>query len=383
MDPVRLSGRGVTLRLPRETDIEAIVAQANDPESRRWTGVSVPYTRLDAQSEVNGVVPEGWRRGDWLLFAVADAVDDNYLGWITISHVAGGGEIGYGVAPWARGRGAAGTAVNLLVDWAFDPGGLDLRVIEWRALVGNWASRRVAWQAGFRIEGLVRGLLVQRGQRGDGWIGTLRRDDPREPTVPWLDAPSLPVGSAVLRRWRESDAEACVEARNDPAILHWLSGFAPTYTRDDAIAFIRSREEEHAGGRGIYWALSEGEDGVARGSFSLMGFNPRTATAEIGYWVHPALRERGVATAAVRAVTRHAFASPTAASGLGLRRIILRAAAGNVASQRVAEKSGFARGGIELMAERLGDGSFEDLVRFELLNPVVAHPRTGVGIALP
>ncbi len=43
--------------------------------------------------------------------------------------------------------------------------------------MGNEGSRRVALKCGFVIEGSVRGLLVHRGQRLDGWIGTLLATD--------------------------------------------------------------------------------------------------------------------------------------------------------------------------------------------------------------
>ena len=56
----------------------------------------------------------------------------------------------------------------------------------WRAVVGNWPSRRVAWRAGFRIEGTLRAELVHRDRvRRDAWVGTLLRGDPRAPNEPW------------------------------------------------------------------------------------------------------------------------------------------------------------------------------------------------------
>ena len=64
--------------------------------------------------------------------------------------------------------------------------------VSWAAFVGNWPSRRVAWRAGFRVEGTIRLHLVQReGIRRDAWVGTLLRGDPREPNEPWpADAPA-------------------------------------------------------------------------------------------------------------------------------------------------------------------------------------------------
>ena len=88
----------------------------------------------------------------------------------------GGAEVGFGLAPWARGRGLMTRALRLALAWGFEVAGLE--VVYWRAQVGNWASRRVAGRCGFRMEGTVRGLLEQRGERRDGWIGSLRRGEP-------------------------------------------------------------------------------------------------------------------------------------------------------------------------------------------------------------
>jgi RimJ/RimL family protein N-acetyltransferase len=61
-------------------------------------------------------------------------------------------------------------------------------------------------------------------------------------------------------------------------------------------------------------------------------------TAEIGYWTAVAARGRGVAPAAVRAVTDWVF---DAFGGASLRQIMLVHDAGNPASCRVAEKAGY------------------------------------------
>jgi RimJ/RimL family protein N-acetyltransferase len=57
--------------------------------------------------------------------------------------------------------------------------------------------------------------------------------------------------------------------------------------------------------------------------------------AEIGYWIDPRARRRGVATTAVRAVCRWAFTT------LDLELIEWRCEVGNIASRGVAEKAGF------------------------------------------
>jgi RimJ/RimL family protein N-acetyltransferase len=61
-------------------------------------------------------------------------------------------------------------------------------------------------------------------------------------------------------------------------------------------------------------------------------------TAEIGYWTAVAARGRGIAPAAVRAVTGWVF---DAFAGTSLRQIMLVHDVGNPASCRVAEKAGY------------------------------------------
>jgi RimJ/RimL family protein N-acetyltransferase len=85
-------------------------------------------------------------------------------------------DIGFLVAPRARGRGYAPAAVRALCEWGF--AALGLARIEWRAYVGNDASLRVAQKAGFTLEGTVRAGLPHRSERRDCWLGALLADDP-------------------------------------------------------------------------------------------------------------------------------------------------------------------------------------------------------------
>ena len=116
----------------------------------------------------------------------------------------------------------------------------------------------------------------------------------------------------------------------------------------------------------MHLAAALDADGAAVGSFSLLGISGGRDVAEVGYWVHPAARGRGVATEAVRLLVRHALV-PIEDGGLGLRRVVLSAATGNTASQRVAEKNGFVQGGVRRAAGRLGDGTWADLYSYDLL----------------
>ncbi|HQR79830.1 MAG TPA: GNAT family protein, partial [Actinomycetota bacterium] len=77
-------------------------------------------------------------------------------------------EVGYWVAPWARGRGLATAALTAVRD---ELAGAGYHRIGWATIAGNEASLRVARRAGFRIEGYRRQAMVQRGRLVDAVVG--------------------------------------------------------------------------------------------------------------------------------------------------------------------------------------------------------------------
>jgi RimJ/RimL family protein N-acetyltransferase len=167
------------LRPLRENDIDAVTEGCRDPESIRWTTVPTPYSRGDAEFFVRDHAPATWARGHGAVFAIRDE-QDAWAGSMGLSidpADPGIGEVGYLVAPWARGRGYATRALHSLTDWGFDT--LGLQRIAWRAHLGNDASRRVAEKAGFTIEGVQRAGCAQRGARRDAWVGAKLATDPR------------------------------------------------------------------------------------------------------------------------------------------------------------------------------------------------------------
>jgi ribosomal-protein-alanine N-acetyltransferase len=79
-------------------------------------------------------------------------------------------------------------------------------------------------------------------------------------------------------------------------------------------------------------------DGQAVGTISFtLGRNVERISAEVGYWISQAYWGRGIATAAVQAVTAFAMAEH------GLTRVFALPFAENAASCRVLEKAGFTR----------------------------------------
>jgi len=366
MHPFELRGDGVLLAPPTRDDVDVIIELCQDEDVQKWTTIPSPYTREDGEKFLSDIVEPGWKSTTNLTWAVRNQEDRSVIGMIGLhQRDPSSAEIGFWMGAPFRGKGLMTAAVRLVCEYGLDPDGAAMERVVWRAAPGNWGSRRVAWRLGFTFEGTVRSDLLQRGVRRDCWVGTLLAGEPMEPKGSWLGVPTLAGSRTTLRRFAESDADAIVEACIDPVSRHWLGKLPERYTRDTALDYIHTRENDHATGQGLHWAAEHPGGGPAIGSFSLMTI--RDGRAEVGYWVHPHARGSGVASEAVQLMVQHAF-TPEGAGGLGIRRLVLACAEGNDASRRVAERAGFKHFGTETSAERLGNGTWVDLHWYELLS---------------
>jgi RimJ/RimL family protein N-acetyltransferase len=344
-----------------------------DPVMQQWTTIPVPYLPEHAVNFLTEVIPDGWRRNT--MWAWAIEYDGKYAGTIDLGDGEGGvGEVGFAVTPEARGHGVMTRALRLAVRYAFDELGWQ-RVI-WRAFVGNYASRRVAWKAGFR------GLVTlpdggrARGVRKDEWVASVTRDDELEPQGNWWRVPVLEGNGIRLRELRETDAERVIQACSDERTQHWLSGMPSPYRLDDAKGFIASRADAAASGEAVSWAIADDASDELLGNVSVFGLQNRMdrTRGEIGYWMHPDARGRKVMTTAVQLVIAHAF-RPIEDGGLGRRRLIVRCADVNTASAHVAEANGFTKVGDERRADPRRDATYDNMLTYDLLADEYAAAR--------
>jgi RimJ/RimL family protein N-acetyltransferase len=358
----------VTLRGHRPEDVDEIYLQGTDPVMQQWTTVPVPYERANAVMFATEIMPQGWRDPAGAKGFAIEALDGGrprFAGTVDFRpDLAGGAEVGFGLAPWARGRGVMARALRLGLVWAFDALALD--VVHWRANVGNWPSRRVAWACGFRFDATVRAVLAQRGERIDGWMASLLRDEPMTPRGRWLEAPVVRGERVVLRPWREDDVPRLVEQSRDPLAQRWLPDLPRPYGVEQAVTSLLERRTGMAEGRLVSWCVADPADDRSVGAIDLFGLNRHGNDAEMGYLLHPAARGRGLMTEAVRLAVRHAVV-PVDDGGLGLARIGVRAARENAASRAVAERVGFREIGVQREMDPQPDGSIDDLVLYDLL----------------
>lgn len=183
MQPVTLRTARLELTLPRESDVDAIFEACQDAGIQRYTPVPYPYERKHAEAYVRQV-PKDWEAGRHVTWVIRE--DDALIGTIGIYRMDGdgNGEIGFWMAPGSRGGGRLREAANAVIDWGFGGDGPALTRIEWRAVVGNVASAKVASALGFRYEGVLRQALANAKHRDDGWIAALLASDERMPQ-PW------------------------------------------------------------------------------------------------------------------------------------------------------------------------------------------------------
>lgn len=145
------------LRSHREQDIEPTVAMFGDELSKRWLSAPQPYTLDEGRKWCTDTAHLLRAMGDGVHWAITDARSGRYLGgigtkgtdWLRRST-----EIGYAMAPWARGRGYAPEALRAAAEWILR--GQDFNRVELFAATGNAASQRVAEKAGFMREGIAR-----------------------------------------------------------------------------------------------------------------------------------------------------------------------------------------------------------------------------------
>jgi RimJ/RimL family protein N-acetyltransferase len=172
-----ITDESVRLRLRADADTPSVIEACRDAEVVRWTRVPENYDERAAEEWVSESSRQQ-ERGEGLHLVIADAETDRFLGSVGIHRInpeEGRCDIGYFLAPWARGRGTMTRAVRLLSGWIFET--LPLERIEITIEPANAASRAVAERAGYELEGILRSHTVIKGTRRDMAIYSLLRGE--------------------------------------------------------------------------------------------------------------------------------------------------------------------------------------------------------------
>jgi RimJ/RimL family protein N-acetyltransferase len=182
---VVLSDEVVTLRPWSRDDAGSIAEASADPAIQRY---SVPHDRRghpkpplsiqDAEASIDELAAN-WRTfsttgiPSGVTFAITDARSGDVAGMCGVDAVSTEdvAQVGYWLAPAARGRGYATRALILLTRWLFEVGAarVSLAIVS-----GNVTSVEVAQRAGFVYEGTMRAHGVWQDQRCDVmWFAAL------------------------------------------------------------------------------------------------------------------------------------------------------------------------------------------------------------------
>lgn len=143
---------------------------------------------------------------------------------------------------------------------------------------------------------------------------------------------AIPAAPWAIRSFQRTDVQELVRCANNPNIsMHMRDSFPYPYTERDAREWIASAVEPSPL---LNFAIAENHRLIGG-----IGLIPQEDvfrhSAEIGYWVAEPYWGRGVATAAVRALTRHAFCE------LEFARLFAGVFETNPASERVLLKAGY------------------------------------------
>jgi RimJ/RimL family protein N-acetyltransferase len=174
--------------------------------------------------------------------------------------------------------------------------------------------------------------------------------------------PRLADEVVSVRPWRESDVPAKLMGFADPTVQRFSWPQTTPYAEENARSFFVEQEQARLRGEELSFALVKpSDDEAVLGGGSLYDLDLDQGRAAIGYWLAPHARGRGVVTHAVRLVAAWAF------QALGIARLELTCAPDNHASQRVAERCGFAREGVRRSHIPPFKGVRRDTVMFSLL----------------
>lgn len=142
----------------------------------------------------------------------------------------------------------------------------------------------------------------------------------------------IPLRTCTIRTWRKSDAEALARHAGSRAVWRNLRDrFPHPYSKKDARAWIRMARRARPP---TFFAIDvEGEAAGAIGLHPQPDVHRRSM--EIGYWLGEPFWGRGIATEAVRAMTRYGF------ENFDVARLFGYVFEWNPASARVLEKAGY------------------------------------------
>jgi len=166
----------------------------------------------------------------------------------------------------------------------------------------------------------------------------------------------------MLRPYEKRDIDETYRAVHEslPELMPWLPFAHPDYSIKEIRQWIVQRPKEWRKSNAYEFAIFSAADGAYLGGCGINQISYTSLFANLGYWVRSSRAGNGVAPAAARLLAGWVFKE------LGLNRIEIVVATGNLRSQRAAEKAGATREGIERNKIKVRDKVY-DAVMFSLI----------------
>ena len=163
-----------------------------------------------------------------------------------------------------------------------------------------------------------------------------------------------------MRSWTADDAAAHFQTveENRAHLKPWLPWAERSTKPEHSAQYIQLTQALAMKGEAVHLGIFL--QGRVIGGAGLHDCNPRVRSASVGYWIAKDLEGRGIMGRCLSRLLDFAFDS------LGLQRLELRCAVGNVRSAALAERLGFAQEGV-LRRAHSREGNLEDLLVMGLL----------------
>lgn len=169
-------------------------------------------------------------------------------------------------------------------------------------------------------------------------------------------------GTITLRPYRTEDIDILYNAVRESLneLLPWMPWCHPDYSRNESETWVQERPEQWENGLAYDFTIRDTADDSFLGACGIDKINSSIGMANLGYWMRTGRTKQGTATAATLLLAEFGFEK------LSLNRIEIIVAVDNLASRRVAEKSGATREGV-LRNRLMIKGAPHDAVMFSLV----------------
>ena len=173
----------------------------------------------------------------------------------------------------------------------------------------------------------------------------------------FADKPTIAGERVVLRPMTGDDAESFLASMDDEGLR--LTGTHRTFTLDDVRAWAGSRADQ---GDRLDLTIVDRVTGEWAGELAVMQWDEPNQSCAFRIALAPGFRDRGLGSEATRLIVDYVFGS------LPIHRIALDVFAFNPRAERVYERVGFVREGVQRDA-LLWDGEFHDSIMMSILRP--------------